>query len=171
MRCAKEPFSLSFDDAYVNFYNYFVYPYAYRRKMLDIDEPVSEIVEQYLHLVPKVLFILMPLLALLLNGTFFSRKGYYFVDHGVMSLHTHIFLFFSVSLQLILGSFVNLSGLGWVCLFFVAIPYVHFLMACHNFYKRKWWYTVMMGSLTWAAYLFLVIVVSVLVLLLMIHFS
>lgn len=153
------------------FYNYFVYKYAYRHKILNEDEAVVIVVEKFLHLIPKVFFILMPVLALLLNMIFLRRKSYYFLDHGVMSLHTHIFLFLCAICQLSLGSFLPLGGNFWLFLFYILIPFVHFAIATHKFYKITWLRAVVAASLTWFMYLALVFLISVTMLLLLILYS
>ncbi len=52
------------------------------------------------HVIPKMMFILLPLFALLLE-IFYNRKKYFYSDHVIFSLHFHtavflIFLFFAI---------------------------------------------------------------------------
>jgi Protein of unknown function (DUF3667) len=52
------------------------------------------------HVIPKMMFILLPLFALLLE-LFYSRKKYFYADHVIFSLHFHtavflIFLIFAI---------------------------------------------------------------------------
>src|SRR6185437_12290735 len=58
----KQPdnkFQFSRNYFYVTFYNYFVFPYAYRHQMYDMDAPISEIYTEFFHLLPKIFFLLM----------------------------------------------------------------------------------------------------------------
>ena len=64
---------------------------------------------------PRLLFILLPIYALFLAGTHFYKKGLFFYDHLIVSLHFHAFLFF----QFILLGVISLAiGPGWAILAF-----------------------------------------------------
>lgn len=64
---------------------------------------------------PRLLFGLLPIYALLLAATHFYKKGLFFYDHLVVSLHFHAFLFF----QFIILGLVSLAiGPGWAILVF-----------------------------------------------------
>jgi hypothetical protein len=52
------------------------------------------------HIIPKMMFILLPMFALILT-VFYSRRTYFYTDHAIFSLHFHaaaflLFLFFGV---------------------------------------------------------------------------
>lgn len=174
-KMAKAALHLQPDAIALVMINYFIMPYMYRHQIYSWDEGVSITIEKFLHVVPKIFFVLMPLFAALLFLIFFSRKEkkYLFTDHAVMSLHIHVFLFLSVGLQLILGSIVNTAFTIYkdVIWFWMVIPGIYFLLACRNFYKRSWGYTIIAGTITWLIYLFIVLIASVSAWLLMIHFG
>lgn len=46
-----------------------------------------------LHSLPQMLFILLPLFALILKLLYFRSKNYYYVNHGIFSLHFYIYSF------------------------------------------------------------------------------
>lgn len=50
---------------------------------------------------PKVMFVMLPLFALLLKGLYFRRRRLY-IEHLVFALHTHAFLFALLSVELLL---------------------------------------------------------------------
>ena len=165
-------FSFSYNYLFITFYNFFVYPYAYRHHMYDVDDPVSEIYNEFFHLLPKIFFLLMPLLALMLYMLFFRDKRYKFANYAVLSLHTHCFMFISaLLLMLVVGSVTDASSVIWLFLFLVVIPLIHFLFTCRNFFGKNWVYTAVIGTITWVLYLALVVLIAIATLLLMVHFS
>ncbi|WP_138513664.1 DUF3667 domain-containing protein [Maricaulis alexandrii] len=64
---------------------------------------------------PRLIFFLLPIYALFLAGTHFYKKGLFFYDHLVVSLHFHAFLFFQF---LLLGVISLAIGPGWAILAF-----------------------------------------------------
>lgn len=169
----KQPynkFRMEYVYLFSTFYIYYIYPYAYRHQMYDIDLPVNLVYNKFIQTVPKIFFILMPVLALLLYAVFFNRRGYTFTDYAVMSLHTHVFLFISATfLILVVGSVTDASKPFWLFLFFVLVPWLHFLIASRNFFGRSWMYTIAAGTLTWVFYLGLVLLVSIATVLMIIN--
>ncbi|MHA6289251.1 DUF3667 domain-containing protein [Maricaulis sp. CAU 1757] len=62
---------------------------------------------------PRLMFALLPVYALILAVTHFYKRGFYYYDHLVVSLHFHAFLFFAFLLMLPVNA---LFGIGWVLL-------------------------------------------------------
>ncbi len=67
---------------------------------------------------PTMMFFMLPLYALMLAGMHFYKKGYFFYDHLVVSLHFHAFIFFlitglSLAANIIPGWIAVFVGLGW----------------------------------------------------------
>ena len=56
----------------------------------------TEIVKSIMHRLPQLLFISLPLFALLLKLLYIRRKKFFYVDHGLFSIHLYIFLFISI---------------------------------------------------------------------------
>lgn len=71
-------------------------------KQLEIDEKykgregeaTKTMWEIFLHKLPQVLFISLPLLALLLKLLYIRRKEFYYVSHGIFSIHFYSDVFF-----------------------------------------------------------------------------
>jgi hypothetical protein len=57
------------------------------------DEATKEFWESLLHRLPYMLFISLPLFALLLKLVYVRRKQFYFMDHGVFTIHFYVFSF------------------------------------------------------------------------------
>lgn len=90
--------------------------------------------------IPRVLFLLMPLYALLLALFYIrQRKKYFFVDHLIFSLTIHTFGF--VLLLAAAGAAQILAGetVAWGTLL---IAGVYTLIATRNFYQQSWFWTV-----------------------------
>jgi hypothetical protein len=62
----------------------------------------KQLVESFFHNIPKTLFFLLPVFALLLKLLYIRHKQYYYVDHAILSLHFFSFIF----LLLVLGHYV-----------------------------------------------------------------
>ena len=63
--------------------------------------------------IPRLMFAMLPLYALLLALTYLWRRRFLFFDHLVVSLHFHAALFFAMTIGALLS---GLIGWGWVTL-------------------------------------------------------
>lgn len=105
----------------------------------NLDEFGSEIFRNMLHRLPQLLFISLPLLALLFKLLYFRRKQFYYVDHAIFSIHYYIFTFIVLLLlfalnklngQLHWGTISFLIGLLIFSIFF------YLYKAMRNFYQQ-----------------------------------
>lgn len=65
----------------------------------------------FLHKLPYLLFVSLPLFALILRLLYIRRKQFYFADHGIFTIHLYVFNFI---LLLLVFSFEKLQTLtGW----------------------------------------------------------
>ena len=89
--------------------------------------------------IPRVLFLLLPLYALLCAAFYWrQRKKFYLVDHLVFSLDVHTFTF--VALILATGLAQILSG-GLVFWFLIASIGIYVLLSIRRFYEQSWFWT------------------------------
>jgi Protein of unknown function (DUF3667) len=73
----------------------------FMRKSLEINdkykknpqESLGEFANIFIHSLPQMLFISLPLFALLLRLLYIRRKNFYYVSHGIFSIHFYIFVF------------------------------------------------------------------------------
>jgi len=79
--------------------------------------------EKVFHDVPKVFFLMIPLMALVLRILFLRKKGIYFVHHAVFSLHYHSFWFSIFFLSAINRIHGTVDALRFI-LFLVAFIYM-----------------------------------------------
>jgi len=89
-------------------------------------EVFSEISETVNHNLPKIMFVLLPVFALLLK-LLYIRRRVYFVDHAVFSLHFHSFAFLIFLLAFLITLIFTKASLGgWVIL--ILLIYLFFAL-------------------------------------------
>lgn len=111
-----------------------------RRFKENPDEASKEFGESLLHRLPYMLFISLPLFALLLKLVYIRRKQFYFMDHGIFTIHFYVFSF--LLLMVVFG--VNELGkaLNWgftgllIALLFIGL-FFYLYKAMHNFYGQR----------------------------------
>lgn len=98
-------------------------PLPVRRDLVDradriIDSGGATLAAEMQRWAPTMMFCLLPLYALMLAAMHFYKKGYFFYDHLVVSLHFHAFMFFlitglSLAAHVIPGWIAVMIGLVW----------------------------------------------------------
>ena len=107
--------------------------------------------EEVLNRLPQVLFITLPLLALILKLVFIKRKHYWYIDHLIFILHIatsfFILLFVQKGLELLAlsagWSFISfisgLLGLSWM---------IYYLISFKRFFEKGWTKTLLLFFLS-----------------------
>lgn len=80
------------------------------RRILDNPSRVGEETRRW---IPRIMFVLLPVYALLLSLVYAWRRRFFYFDHLIVSLHFHAALFFAMSLGMLAAMLV---GWGWVTL-------------------------------------------------------
>jgi hypothetical protein len=71
--------------------------------------------ENILHSFPKILFVTLPIFALILNILYFRhKKQYYYVDHGIFAIHVYCATFILLMLAILVNKLGDAIGVGWV---------------------------------------------------------
>jgi hypothetical protein len=83
--------------------------------------------DKIIHSFPQLLFVSLPLFALLLKLLYFRRKEFYYADHGIFTLHLYIFTFIGLFILMMLTKFNNL--VEWRL-----IRYLEFAISLYVFY-------------------------------------
>ena len=97
--------------------------------------------EALVHSLPQMLWISLPLLALILKLMYIRRKQFYYVSHVIFSIHLYVFLFIA---QLILFSISKLNETldsGFLNFILVSLTlgfFVYEYLALKNFYRQSW---------------------------------
>ncbi len=93
-----------------------------------------------LHSLPQMLFISLPLLALLLKLLYRRRKEFYYVSHAILSIHLYIFVFIAMLFLFSIGKLND--GLHWGVLSFInglmyILIFFYEYKAMRNFYGQR----------------------------------
>ncbi len=106
----------------------------------NIIEIKNAVVEYFLHAIPSLLFVSLPLFAFVLYILYWSRKQYFYSDHLVYMLHLYcaffIFIFSSLVLSSIIALF-NESISEWVSRFFKLILLFYWYKSIRHFYAQS----------------------------------
>lgn len=102
-------------------------------------ELMLAVVNKLVHTIPQILFVLLPLFALVLKLLYIRRKEFYYVDHAIFTLHFYIFIF--IDMLVIFGIKKLQDGLHWQWLsyvsgLFVFTVFYYLYKAIRNFYKQ-----------------------------------
>ncbi len=104
-------------------------------------EIFNAIIEAWTHSLPQMLWISLPLLALILKIIYLRRKQFYYVSHIIFGIHLYVFLFIA---QLILLSIAKVNKtldadvLTFVQLALVLGLLVYEYLALKKFYAQGW---------------------------------
>ncbi|HVU98453.1 MAG TPA: DUF3667 domain-containing protein [Puia sp.] len=76
---------------------------------------VEHLMENILHSFPKILWISLPIFALILNILYFRhKKTFFYVNHGIFTIHVYCATFIQLFLILMLYLIGRASASGWV---------------------------------------------------------
>jgi hypothetical protein len=118
---------------------------------------LKEWLSNFMHNFPKVLFISLPLFALILKLIYFRHRDFYYVDHGIFSVHLYIFSFL-VLLGLFglraLHSAIHLELIAWMEFALIVYAFVYYFKAMRRFYGQS-------RGKTWVKYILLFIMSSI----------
>lgn len=102
---------------------------------------LADIINHFLHTLPYLLFVSLPLYALFLKLLYVRRKQFYFADHSVFLVHLYIFTFLFMLLYFGLDKLQDKTHWGSIgtiqtILFLTGLFYT--LKAIRNFYGQGW---------------------------------
>lgn len=97
----------------------------------------------------KMMFLLLPFFAFMLK-IFYIRKNRYYVDHITFTLHLHSFLFFILSVLIVINYYWPLDLIITLTTLLII---VYFLLAFKRVYKQGWIKTFVKTVFVFIAYL------------------
>ena len=107
----------------------------------------SKLINKFIHSIPYLLFVSLPLYALFLKLLYIRhRKQYYFADHGVFLIHLYVFTFLFLLFYFGLDKLekqTHWKGIGIVQAIFILAGLFYTLKAMKNFYKQGWGKTIL----------------------------
>lgn len=142
----------------------FTYKKIYLNKKYNnnINEIIAALKESILHRLPQLLFVSLPLLALILQLLYIRRKEFFYVSHGIFSIHLYIFVFITMLVQIALEQlqhFARWSIFNIISNLLTLGIFIYAYMAMKKFYKQGWFKTffkyVILAILFFIALLFL----------------
>lgn len=112
-------------------------------------------VEKFMHDIPKAMFFLLPLFALFLKWCY--RKGNYYSDHAIFSLHFHSLAFLLMLVTLLLDEIFRVQFFES---YIILILFIYLVLALKNVYGRS-----LIRSLFKAAWISMLYSISILIVL------
>ena len=112
---------------------------------MDPRSGMNKMMETFLHKLPLLLFVSLPIFALLLKLLYFRRKKFYYADHGIFSIYHYIFSFFLLLLVLSLdelGDFTGWDIFDIMALILFLSGGVYLFMAMRRFYGQGFFKTL-----------------------------
>lgn len=103
-------------------------------------EIFSSFAEILLHSVPQMLFILLPLFAFILKLLYIRRREYYYVNHGIFSIHFYIFSFIAMLVIFGLSKLNDTLHWGAITIIQSLIGFgilFYLYKAMRNFYQQR----------------------------------
>jgi len=103
-------------------------------------EFIRELIANFVHNFPKMLFISLPIFALLLKLLYVRRKQFYYVDHGIFAIHLYIFSFLILLIYFLFSEIQTHTGwtwLGWLTVPLVIYPFIYYYKAMRKFYGQR----------------------------------
>ncbi|MFN3192701.1 MAG: DUF3667 domain-containing protein [Aureliella sp.] len=117
-----------------------------RIKRMGYDAYMRSLVRGFLSALPKALFLLMPLFALLLKVCYLRSDPLY-IDHLIFAFHYHAFIYALTSILLIIGSQSDgLLALSLLCGILCYPGYL--LLAMKRVYDQGWFWTLFKFGIT-----------------------
>ena len=129
-------------DNFVKKYFYKKTLKLYHEGIKDSNELLSRIFTHAFHNIPKMLFFLLPLFALILKILYLRNKKFYYADHAIFSIHFFSFVFLLLLLsQYILNPIFNTHLFGtfaiiWILAYLlIAMKKIYGQSKLHTFAK------------------------------------
>jgi hypothetical protein len=116
---------------------------------MDSKEALRTVSAEFVRQSPKVMFLVLPLYALLLK-VLYARRDYFYAEHFAFALHVHAFTFFLLFLWLILHRLPFVTAAVWLWLPFYS------LFAMKRFYRQGWLKTFLKWTILGWSYVFVV---------------
>lgn len=124
----------------------FIKHYFVRRtiELNSYPNPAEKFIEDFLHKIPKMMFLLLPLFALILKLVYINKEKYYY-EHLIYSFHIHSAIFLSILFTMLLqwatGFVMDVSGwLSFLCIVYI-MWYIY--RSLRTFYGSTRWVTLL----------------------------
>lgn len=116
----------------------------------DEQRMLRDLLDKFLHTMPYLLFISLPLYAMFLKLLYVRRKRFFYVDHGIFLIYLYIFTFILMLFVFGLGKindYVDSGALTLLITFLLGYGAWYTLKAMKNFYGQRWGKTILKFTL------------------------
>ena len=96
---------------------------------------VEHLLENIFHSFPKILWISLPIFAMILNILYFRHKQYYYVNHGIFTIHVYCATFIQLFLFMMIYKLGKAVPPGWMHTITVLLNFAVFLWMMIYLYK------------------------------------
>ena len=103
------------------------------------DAALKKLWNSVLHRLPYMLFVSLPLFALILKGVNIRRKQFYYADHAIFTIHLYVFSFLLLTVVFLINTLQDLTGWGgldFVILLLFILLFFYLYKAMRKFYGQ-----------------------------------
>lgn len=108
----------------------------------DPDGTKKELSDHFLHSIPKMMFVSVPFVALILQLLYVRRrKTFYYVNHVIFIIYLYIAAFISLLVYFgfnALYDVTKFAPFNWLAILVMIYIVLYGLVGMHNFYKQGW---------------------------------
>ncbi|WP_316788164.1 DUF3667 domain-containing protein [Pedobacter frigoris] len=142
----------------------FIKNYTIKRNIELRDYPggvSKKMTEDFVHNLPKMMFLLLPLFALLLKLVYIRKKKYYY-EHLIFSFHLHSALFLSALITILFSWLIGfIYNIGYVLQALCSVYIIWYIYrSLRTFYDSKRWITAIKILFLFTGYAILVGITS-----------
>jgi len=104
------------------------------------DEAMKKLFGSILHRLPYMLFVSLPLFALILKLVYIRRKQFFYADHGIFTIHLYVFSFLLLLAAFLCDKMQTLTGWSfWGILIAVLVTglFLYLYKAMRHFYGQR----------------------------------
>jgi hypothetical protein len=130
----------------------------------DSNKMIQALLGSFSHRFPQMLFLSLPLFALISKLIYIRRKDFYYVSHGIFAIHLYVFTFMILLANIGVNSLIGLTSwdwLNWVNGFLYICLFIYQYKAMRNFYGQSRGKTVLKFIILNIALLFLMVFIFV----------
>jgi Protein of unknown function (DUF3667) len=118
-----------------------------RNKLFEINEKYKDNQEKAIvnvfnilfHNFPQILFVSLPLFAVFFKLLYIRHKDYYFVSHGIYTIHLYIFYFIALLAMILLNELSGVTHWNWLTTLakiLIFLLFIYEYKAMRNFYGQ-----------------------------------
>jgi len=100
----------------------------------------TAVIDKFNHLFPQMLFVSLPLFALVLQLLYVRKKSFFYVNHVVYSIHLYCGTFIIILAGMGMAGLVQLVGIddpGWLKTIFTLAGFFYWYKSMRNFYTQR----------------------------------